>query len=336
MLGSGHIIGKIIDDFALLMKQVELRNKIKQYDLTLLCENFFRDVLNIVYNLDLINTNRERSNSPGIDLGCKKKKIAYQITSIRTSAKVNKTLEALTDEQINEYEKVVIFIIGEKQNSYTGVNVESCPNLTFNVDEDIKDIKDLLQDIVILLPNKLEDLFSLFKSQFRRVTIDFEVLDEDGNYDSSLENKEESIPNKKPLTAANYLNYLKLDDEQKKEEFENLINLYSTLSLLPRITREYLLIIVKRGKPNSEEIIIQLKTLEHVLRLDSDELILEMNLLLEIDLIEIEMLSVGYSEREAYYIIISNRTLLEIFEWANKENISLRKLINSMDWSVLD
>ncbi|MFN3195276.1 MAG: SMEK domain-containing protein [Chlorobiota bacterium] len=336
MLGSGHMIGKIVDDLALLMKQVELRNGIKQYDLTLLCENFFKDVLNVVYDLNLENLNHERTNSPGIDLGCEKNKIAYQITSTKTTQKVNKTLKALTDEQKQEYKRVVVFIIGSKQGSYNAVKEKVSSPLDFKSDNDIMDIKDLLKDIVVLSPSQLEGLFSLFKSQFRRVSIELEVVDEEGNYASSLANIEESIPNKKPITANSYLEYLDLDEDDSKEEFKNLMELYLKLSMLPRITREYLLIIQKRGTEYSEGIKVLPKTLEHVLRLNKTELVLELNLLLEKNIIEIETLDLGNYDCMAEYIIIPNDTLLGLLKWANNDNINLRKLINTMDWSVLD
>src|SRR5688572_13321380 len=96
MLTRGLIIGKIVDDLASLKYQIETRNKLGQFDLTKFCEDFFKEIFNITYNLNLINLNTTRSNFPGLDLGDDKKQIAYQITSQKTSAKVTNTLEVLT------------------------------------------------------------------------------------------------------------------------------------------------------------------------------------------------------------------------------------------------
>src|SRR5690554_3653690 len=103
MITRGLIIGKIVDDIAGLKYQIQTRNKLKLYDLTLVCEDFFREVLNLIYNYDLVNLNNERSNEPGIDLGDQRTKVAYQITSEKYSKKIKKTLKAITDEQKQTY-----------------------------------------------------------------------------------------------------------------------------------------------------------------------------------------------------------------------------------------
>lgn len=55
MITRGTIIGKIIDDLARLISQIELRNKVGLLDLTKVSEDFFKELLNIVYNLQLTN-----------------------------------------------------------------------------------------------------------------------------------------------------------------------------------------------------------------------------------------------------------------------------------------
>lgn len=64
MITSGYLIGQIIDEFSALGEQAKLRNRLGLSDLSVFSENFFRDILNIVENLDLINTNEDRANEP--------------------------------------------------------------------------------------------------------------------------------------------------------------------------------------------------------------------------------------------------------------------------------
>ncbi|MDR3678915.1 MAG: SMEK domain-containing protein [Flavipsychrobacter sp.] len=119
MLSRGIIFGKIVDDLGLLQFQVKERNKLGQFDLTKVCEEFFREVLSLTYKFSLKNLNQNRSNEPGLDLGSIKDRIAYQATSQKKSDKVNSILAAITEEQAAAYSTINVFIIGEKQSSYT-------------------------------------------------------------------------------------------------------------------------------------------------------------------------------------------------------------------------
>ena len=96
MITRGTIVGKIIDDLARLLSQIELRNKVGLLDLTKVSEDFFKELLNVVYDLKLTNLNGDRINEPGIDLGDLNKGTAYQITSTKTSGKITNTLEKIT------------------------------------------------------------------------------------------------------------------------------------------------------------------------------------------------------------------------------------------------
>ncbi|MBK7589515.1 MAG: SMEK domain-containing protein [Bacteroidetes bacterium] len=100
--------------------------------------------MNTVYGLNLKNLNALRSNNPGLDLGDESKEIAFQVSSQKTSTKINETLEKITKEQIALFKKVKVLIIGEKQNSYT-LNKKNCKKCNFNEDEDIVDINSLLR-----------------------------------------------------------------------------------------------------------------------------------------------------------------------------------------------
>ena len=97
MISRGIIIGKIVDDLASLKYQIETRNKLGQLDLTKFCEDFFREVLNTTYGLNLKNLNDERSNEPGIDLGDDKAQIAFQVTSKNKLSKIHDTLNKITE-----------------------------------------------------------------------------------------------------------------------------------------------------------------------------------------------------------------------------------------------
>ena len=119
MITRGHFIGQIIDELSEISHQVDTRCALGLTDLNRHLENFFKDVLNTILGLNLVNLNAERSNNPGLDLGDRAAKTAFQITSIKTSPKVNGTLEKVTDDDLKTYDAIRVLIIGKKQGSYT-------------------------------------------------------------------------------------------------------------------------------------------------------------------------------------------------------------------------
>src|SRR4051812_30533745 len=114
MLTRGHFIGEIIDAFSDISGQVSTRNRLGLMDLSKHAEDFFKTTLNYLCNISLTNLNAERSNAPGLDLGDAANKVAFQVTTQKTSAKINETLKKLTAEQIQTYPNVRILIIGTK------------------------------------------------------------------------------------------------------------------------------------------------------------------------------------------------------------------------------
>ena len=119
MITRGHLIGEILDELSNIGNQVNTRNGLGLTDLNRHLENFFKQVLNSIFNLKLENLNAERSNNPGIDLGDRVNRAAFQITSTKTSDKINETLKSMTQEHLSEFDKIRVLIIGKKQGSYT-------------------------------------------------------------------------------------------------------------------------------------------------------------------------------------------------------------------------
>lgn len=334
MITRGYIIGKIVDDLAGLKYQVETRNKLQIFDLTRFSEDFFKELLNILFDLNLDNLNNERTNSPGIDLGDKNEGgVAYQITSTKTSQKIDATLLALTNEQAQAYKSIKVLIIGEKQNSYS-INSKRAKKLNFSVKENIVDINDLLRDIMVLDTGKLDSLLNLFNREFRQLKIEFEPVDTLGNYESSIYNMIEEIPNKKPFNA-NKLS-AKFDEDFN---LKSILKLYKDLSLVPRVTRELLALIAERGKRrlytgSSHEWGILPKNLENWLRMTELELYRELIILQDADLI---YFSDEYlNDRPLIYVALNGETINGVINWAKKSDVSLKRLFNTMDFTILD
>lgn len=241
MLTRGFIIGKIIDDLSTLDYQISARNKLGQFDLTKVCEDFFKEVLNCVYGISLLNLNRERNNNPGLDLGDERAKIAYQVTSLGTSQKINNTLAAITTDQLMKFLQIRILVIGKKQSRYS-LSGELAAKAKFD-ERSIFDIYDLMKEIVVLDIDILYSLNDIFTKEFRGVKIDLEPMDQNGDFESSNYHRLEKIPQLPPKNAK------KIEKEFDDDfNYESITELYMKLASTPRISREYLAIIAERGQ----------------------------------------------------------------------------------------
>ena len=94
MTARGAFIGPIIDDLDIISSRVRARSKLGLTDLNHILEDFFKDLLNLIYKANLVNLNETRRNAPGLDLGdtTSPTKRAFQVTSQATSQKVNLSL----------------------------------------------------------------------------------------------------------------------------------------------------------------------------------------------------------------------------------------------------
>lgn len=332
MLSRGIIIGKIIDDLSILEQQISLRNKLGLFDLTKVSEDFFREVLNITYDLTLKNLNATRSNVAGIDLGDEVKKIAFQVTSQRTSEKINETLGAITNEHLKTYSHFKVLIIGRKQATYS-LDKTLTKKFNFIIEENIIDMVKLLRDIVVLDIENLTSLFNLFKTEFRTVKIELEPVDSEGNYESSAYNSAEKRPASPPKNALKFIE----NDSSYKKEFNKLLKLYSKLADIPKSTREIIFFIVDRGKyitSRRSGYRVNPKILEKIFNFSENDLLNELNILDEEGLVSLT--DDFIEERRVWYFAIHNSTLNDLLYWLNENNYPIRTILNTMDFTFLD
>lgn len=175
MITRGHFIGEIVDELSSVANQIATRSKLGILDLNVFSENFFRDVINALYDWKLENLNQSRSNEPGLDLGDKVSRIAIQVTSRSDAAKVISTLKKITAEQAAAYDKIFVFVAGQKQGSYT-LDATLCNKYGFD-EENILDVKDLCRKAMDLPIDKLQALHRLIRMNVVKVLIELELPD---------------------------------------------------------------------------------------------------------------------------------------------------------------
>ncbi|MGE6992889.1 SMEK domain-containing protein [Pseudomonas sp. NPDC047961] len=265
MISRGYLIGQIIDEFSAVSEQAKLRNQLGLTDLSVFSENFFREVINITKGYSLKNTNEDRSNEPGVDLCDGIARIAIQVTTSKTSEKVKKTLKNITPDQIQNFERFVVLVVGEKQGSYQAVaealkdrSASGIPaELSFDTSADIWDLVDLARDAMGLEFSKLQSLHRLIQEQMAKVKIELQVPDELGNYPVSGYALWEARGVPRIGTGQKFAEWdLKLANinrlptqEEVDEVCNSLKDFCSRLRKLPRITREFFAELHERAEP---------------------------------------------------------------------------------------
>jgi hypothetical protein len=148
----------IVRSLSALQSEVASQAKLGRTNLNKDCENLVKELFNRIYKLSLENLN-EKSNFPGLDIGDKTKRIAYQITSQKNSKKVDHTLRICIDQRhYTDYRDIYIFMLATKQRSYTLKTITQ-PYFEFDPAIHIIDFNNVFQAIGDLDIDTLEDIY---------------------------------------------------------------------------------------------------------------------------------------------------------------------------------
>jgi hypothetical protein len=155
MFKRTEALTKIADTLGAIKSSCEHRGLLHLFDNHTVAQHFFCRLLNAAYDLDLVELDNLEENFPAIDLGDKKQRIAYQVTTQKVSEKVTKTLETFDAHHLGEqFDKVKILVIGDRQNTYGAVVIPD--GLKFSTEDDIIDVAGLLKYIRTLDTPHLE------------------------------------------------------------------------------------------------------------------------------------------------------------------------------------
>jgi len=157
----------IEESLKMLANRIKDRGKLNILDLNIHAEPFYRDLLNIVYNLNLESANIDVSNAEAIDLIDKDKRMLVQVSALRTKAKIEDTLEK---EIIKNYAKQgftikFIFIADEAKNLRSNT-FKNPHQIKFNPSDDIWDKISLLTIISQMHIERQAAVYELFRYEF--------------------------------------------------------------------------------------------------------------------------------------------------------------------------
>lgn len=165
---KSEIIQKITSNLAFLSRSTALENVVGLFDSNRASQAFFKGLFNRIFDYDLkeLDIQYGVTNYPAIDLGDSTRKIAIQITTDSSSTKIKDTINTFqTNEKCANFDRLVIFIIGDKENYTTTFMTNG--KFEFLPERDIWDEKylvkvinqiediGLLEDLLIFLQNEL-------------------------------------------------------------------------------------------------------------------------------------------------------------------------------------
>jgi hypothetical protein len=235
----GHFIGQVIDDLDAIASQVRQRCALGQTDLNRILEDFFKELLNLTYDINLRNLNQDRLNSPGLDLGDPVAKVAYQVTSQSDSKKINDCLAKITDQQHEQYDRVYVFVIGERQKAYT-LDPDLVAKYDFH-ERNIVGMTALCRDIMGLDLASLQSLHRKIADEQRRIRIELEPQLPDGTFATNALQFIEGVPGIRRSDASVFASHTEVDGlfDDALDARRALDAFIDELARLPRMTREF-------------------------------------------------------------------------------------------------
>lgn len=154
----------IINSLTWLSTQVTVNNKLNFTDINVHSENFYRDLLNLAFDYNLVNINITDPNTAAIDLGDEANKFAIQVTSTSALAKTRHTVNKFIEKGLyKKYERLVILNITEKTTH--SVPTVGDERYSLNTKDDIWDIGDLSKRINNLDLTKIQQISNFLNQQ---------------------------------------------------------------------------------------------------------------------------------------------------------------------------
>lgn len=148
-----------------LAYRIEVRSKLNLLELNIHSENFFADLCNIIFNLELENLNFSYQNIEGIDLIDRKNKVVVQVSSTCTKAKIENSLSKDIYQSYQGYSYKFLSISKNASNTLKNNTFKKPYSMKFNPKQDIWDVKLLLNIILTQTVPKQRKLYDFIKKE---------------------------------------------------------------------------------------------------------------------------------------------------------------------------
>lgn len=155
---------------SLFVTKVKGLNATQKYDINRVSESVLIPIFSEIYGYkNLKNLNQIKENYPAIDLGDDVAKVAFQITATSDSTKIKHTLEEFVKNELyKKYDRLIVYIITEKQNSYSGNGFQEILGGKFEFDkkQDIQDYRDILKRVDELQIDEARKIQAILEKNF--------------------------------------------------------------------------------------------------------------------------------------------------------------------------
>lgn len=203
-------------------------------------EKFFETILNHTYGLNLRNMNYIQNNYPAIDLGDREKKVCFQVTGENSSTKINKTIKTFFAHDLNsEYDKLKFLVLTTKKSYSKEFSIPS--GFDFDKGRDILDVDDILKEIESRSPETIDCIFKFIENELSAVLSVFAPK-------AGLLATSERRLNLPFKNAKRLIDYLEVEPEEHEDLQKSLKQGYSKLTTLSKELREYIFVILNRGR----------------------------------------------------------------------------------------
>ncbi|MBV9864209.1 MAG: ATP-binding protein [Abitibacteriaceae bacterium] len=165
---------------SMFFAQVEGAKAMGENDISHIAETMLIPIFNEIYgykNLKNLNFS-EKSNYPSVDLGDEVSRVAIQVTATSNNEKIKDTLRKFVKYKLYEkYDRVIIYILTKKENSYSGRGYKSIIKgcLQFDKDKDIQDYTDILKVISSLQLDEVRKIERILEKNFGNPNASYKV-----------------------------------------------------------------------------------------------------------------------------------------------------------------
>ncbi len=158
-----------------LAARIEIKGKLNILDLHLHSENFYRDLLNKLFNWKLKNINEFKPNTEAIDLICESNKLIIQVSATCTIEKIKTALNKKIIREYDDYHFKFISISKDASKLRKNKFINS-HGIFFDPADDIYDIASILKYIVNLDIDHQREVHDFIKKELGQ-EIDIEKLE---------------------------------------------------------------------------------------------------------------------------------------------------------------
>lgn len=159
------LVDRILHQLGILVSETEIALASNMQDINLVSEDFYCELLNVIFDWDLVNANELSANFPGVDLIDKKDKVFVQVSSTCTKEKIDHSLDEINkiSKDFEGYNFLFLSLVKSasklRDKTYTISN-----NITFDPKENIYDVTSIFQKIKGLEIDKVKQVYNICKT----------------------------------------------------------------------------------------------------------------------------------------------------------------------------